>query len=82
MRLRNIPEAKGMGENGRYVIHDPASKKGAWHEGGRPLMIEIGMGKGRFIIEMALRHPECDYLGMERYESVLFRACERMGGIP
>ena len=82
MRLRNIPEAKGIVENSRYVIHDPASKKGAWHEGGRPLMIEIGMGKGRFIIEMALRHPECDYLGMERYESVLFRACERMEGIP
>lgn len=82
MRLRNIPEAKGIVENSRYVIHDPASKKGAWHEGGRPLMIEIGMGKGRFIIEMALRHPECDYLGMEMYESVLFRACERMEGIP
>lgn len=81
MRLRNIPEAKGIVENSKYVIHDPASKKGAWHVDGRPLMIEIGMGKGRFIIEMALRHPECDYLGMEMYESVLFRACERMEGI-
>ena len=48
----------------------------------KPLYIEIGMGKGRFIIETAQANPDKEYLGVERYESVLFRACERMEGIP
>ena len=81
MRLRNIPEAKDIVAASPHVVHDPRSRRGSW-KSGRPLFIEIGMGKGRFIIETASVHPENDYLGIERYESVLFRACERMDGIP
>ncbi len=81
MRLRNIPEAKGIVANSPYVIHDAADRRGHWKDGSdKPLFLEIGMGKGRFIIEHAQLHPENEYLGMERYESVLFRACERMEG--
>ena len=83
MRLRNIPEAKGIVEKSEYVIHDPWARRGTWkNERSAPLYLEIGMGKGRFIIETASVHPENEYLGIERYESVLFRACERMAGIP
>lgn len=81
MRLRNVPEAKEIVEKSPYVIHDAVSRRGHWKDGSeKPLFLEIGMGKGRFIIESAIRHPENEYLGMERYESVLFRACERMEG--
>lgn len=81
MRLRNVPGAKEAVEKSPYVIHDPESRRGRWkEENKKPLFLEIGMGKGRFIIESAIRHPENEYLGMERYESVLFRACERMEG--
>ncbi len=83
MRLRNIPEAKGIVESSRFVVQDPEAKRGQWKQDpGRKLLIEIGMGKGRFIIETASAHPESDYIGIERYPSVLFRACERMEGIP
>lgn len=82
MRLRNIPEAKGIVEASPFVIRDPEGRKGTWKRPGRPLVLEIGMGKGRFIIEQALLHPDWDFLGIERYESVLFRACEKMEGIP
>lgn len=83
MRLRNIPEAAEIVANSPYVIHDAKERRGHWkRDDGRPLYLEIGMGKGRFVIGQALEHPECDFLGMERYESVLFRACERMEGVP
>ena len=42
-----------------------------------PIRIEIGMGKGRFILEMARKHPEINYIGIERYSSVLLRAVEK-----
>ena len=82
MRLRNIPEAQGIVDNSRYVIHEPETMKGRWKQDpARPLILEIGMGKGRFIIENASAHPEADYIGIERYASVLFRACLRMEGV-
>ncbi len=81
MRLRNIPEAKEIIRNSPYVIPDPFSLKGRWKEQRRaPLFVEIGMGKGSFIMELAARHPENEYIGVERYESVLFRAAEKMEG--
>lgn len=82
MRLRYIPEAKGIVSESRFVVHDPFAMRGRWRKDDRPLYVEIGMGKGRFIIESAARNPGIDYLGIERYESVLFRACERMEGVP
>ena len=83
MRLRHIPEAQGIVDASRFVIHEPKEMRGCWKkDADRPLYLEIGMGKGRFIIEMASTHPEAEYLGIERYASVLFRACERMEGVP
>ena len=43
----------------------------------RPIRIEIGMGKGRFIMNMAKTHPEINFIGIERYSSVLLRAVEK-----
>lgn len=83
MRLRNIPEAKEIVARSAFVVKNPETHRGHWKEDpSRPLYVEIGTGKGRFLIETALLHPEADYIGVERYESVLFRACERMEGIP
>ena len=84
MRLRNIPEAKEIVAGSRYVIREPWEYRGRWQTftGGRPLYVEIGTGKGRFLMEMAARHPEIMFLGVERYESVLLRAVEKMEGKP
>ncbi len=81
MRLRNIPEAKEIVANSPYVIKNPAERRGMWKTfSGGPLYVEIGTGKGRFLMELAARHPENEYIGVEMYESVLMRACQKMEG--
>ena len=80
MRLRNIPEAKDIVADSPYVIQEPALWRGRWDslwKIPRPIHLEIGMGKGRFLMEMSLRHPETNYLGMELYDSVLLRALQK-----
>lgn len=44
----------------------------------KPIHIEIGMGKGRFLMGMAAQHPEINYIGIEKYSSVLLRAIQKM----
>ena len=81
MRLRNIPGADAAIEQSIYCIKNPEEQKGNWQsqfEKQQPLHIEIGMGKGRFIMDMATLHPEINYLGIERYSSVLLRALQKM----
>lgn len=83
MRLRNVPGAREAVTASAFVINDPASLKGCWHDGyakGRPLYVEIGSGKGRFLYEMAAQHGDRAYLGIERYSSVLVKAVEKMEG--
>lgn len=83
MRLRNIPRAGEVIENSAYVIHDPASARGLWHtlfQNNHPLHIEVGMGKGQFLTELAGQNPHINYVGIERYSSVLLRAVERLEG--
>lgn len=80
MRLRHIPGAEQMIEESPYVIQHPKEKKGLWREifgNDHPIHIEIGMGKGQFIIEMAKRNPEINYIGIERYSTVLVKALRK-----
>jgi tRNA (guanine-N7-)-methyltransferase len=77
MRLRNV---KGSRENiavSEFVVHDETSMKGKWHEvfgNDNPIHIEIGMGKGRFMMDMARLNPNVNYVGIEKYSSVLIPA--------
>lgn len=80
MRLRNIPGAKEVIEESCFVIHNPEEQKGQWQlqfDRRRPLHLEIGTGKGRFLLTMAQLHPEINYIGIEKYSSVLLRGVER-----
>ena len=80
MRLRHIRGAEEAIAASPYVIQDPASYRGAFRElfgNENPIRIEVGMGKGRFIMEMAALHPEINYIGIERYSSVLLRALQK-----
>lgn len=80
MRLRNIPGAKEAILKSPYVVQEPEKYKGRW-DGcfpvKKPLHIEVGMGKGRFLMDMASIHPEINYLGIEMYDSVLLRALQK-----
>ena len=81
MRLRNIPGADDAILNSDYCIKNPKEQRGHWQdcfEVTQPLHIEIGMGKGRFIMDMAALHPDINYIGIERYSSVLLRALQKM----
>lgn len=82
MRLRNIPGSREAIVQSRYVVHEEVmkEKKGRWSEvfgNDHPLYIEVGMGKGRFIAELAGRHPEYNFVGIEKYSSVLLRAVKK-----
>ena len=81
MRLRNIPGADAAITESVYCIKSPETHKGHWQEifpSQQPLHIEIGMGKGRFMMDLAAAHPDINYLGIERYSSVLLRALQKM----
>lgn len=80
MRLRNIPRAEGTIQAHPAVIKRPEAQKGCWSQvfgNKRPIHIEIGMGKGQFLLNMAARFPEINFIGIERYTSVLLRAVEK-----
>lgn len=82
MRLRNIPGSREVIAASPYVVHEDVmkEKRGCWSQvfgNAHPLYIEVGMGKGRFITELALRHPERNFVGIEKYSSVLLRALEK-----
>lgn len=82
MRLRNISGSRDVIADSKYVIQDPKSAKGNWRNlfgaSGDKLMIEVGMGKGRFIYTQAQLHPDTLYVGIEKYSSVLLRAIQKM----
>lgn len=84
MRLRHIPGAEETIAASPYVVQDPQSFKGCFCQlfgNQHPIRIEVGMGKGRFIMEMAQAHPDVNYIGIERYSSVLLRALQKREGL-
>ena len=85
MRLRNITGSKEMIAENEYVIHEPKEQKGKWKEifgNDAPIRLEIGMGKGRFLMTLAKENPGINYLGIEKYSSVLLRALQKMEAEP
>ena len=80
MRLRNVKGSRELIAANDFVVHEEETMKGKWHSffgNDNPIHIEVGMGKGRFIIDMAKLHPEINYIGIEKYSSVLVRAIEK-----
>ena len=82
MRLRNIPRAEGVLKECSQVIETPEEFRGHWasdvFQNDYPVHIEIGMGKGRFLMALAQKNPQINYIGIERYTSVLLRAVEKV----
>ena len=76
MRLRNVKNAKEIIDSSELVITKNI------FDNNHKLYIEIGCGKGDFIIENALRNPDINYIGIEKYESVLVRSLQKIENIP
>lgn len=80
MRLRNIPGADDVIKSHPIAIKNVKEYKSKWNEifgNDNPIHIEIGMGKGQFILNLARQNPQINYVGIERYSSVLLRALEK-----
>ena len=81
MRLRNVPGSREAIAESEYTINEPELNKGKWKEifgNDNPIRIEIGMGKGKFITTLAQQNPDINYIGIEKFSSVLIRAIEKM----
>lgn len=81
MRLRHIPGCEDFINSSKECVQQPYSHKGRWRDlfgNANPISLEIGMGKGAFLREMARLHPDRNFIGVERYESVLLKAVQRM----
>lgn len=81
MRLRNVTGSREVIAGSRFVVHEPAARKGKWREefgNDCPIHIEIGMGKGRFLMDLAAANPDINYIGIEKYSTVLLRAVQKM----
>ncbi len=82
MRLRNVSGAKEIITNSKYAILNPSDYKGKYSMifgNSNPIKIEIGMGKGTFIYNNALKYPDINFIGIEKFDSVLARAIQRIG---
>ena len=80
MRLKNIKGASEKILEGKYFISNPKDYRGKWNKlfnNNNPIYIEIGMGKGNFIIKNAIENPNINYIGIEKYDSVILRAVEK-----
>ena len=81
MRLRNNKNAKGILEESKYVVKNPEEYKGKWNKlfgNNNNIEIEIGCGKGNFIIENAKRYPNKNFIGIEMYDTVLMYAVNKI----
>lgn len=81
MRLRNVKGAKDIIENSKIVIENYIDYKGKFNilfNNNNPIHLEIGTGKGNFIINMAINNPNINFIGIEKYDSVLVRALEKI----
>jgi len=80
MRLRNVKGAREAMIESEYTVNSPEELKGCWREhfgNGNPIHLEIGTGKGRFLTTLATNNPDINYVGIEKYSSVLIRALEK-----
>ena len=86
MRLRNVKNKEEIMNQSPYLVKDSSAYRGKWSKcfhNQNPIYIEIGMGKGKFIIENALQHPEINFIGIEKYDSVIAKALQKIPeGIP
>ena len=84
MRVRNVKNKKEIISNSKYIVSNPVDYKGKWQElfnNSNPIYLEIGMGKGNFIIENAKMYPNINFIGIEKNASVITYAIKKIEGL-
>ena len=85
MRLRNVRNKESIMAVSNIIVWNPKDKIGHWQEefqNENPIHVEVGMGKGAFLKGMAEKYPDINFIGIEKYDSVVARAVENIGDIP
>ena len=80
MRLRNVKNKEEIMNASSYLVKDCFNYKGRWNEvfgNNNPIYIEIGMGKGKFIIDNAKMYPDINFIGIEKYDSVIAKGLQK-----
>lgn len=81
MRLRNVKNADNIVKDSEYVINEPNKYKGHYNKvfnNNNPIYLEIGMGKGDFLIDKARKNPNINFIGVEKYTSIMVRTIEKL----
>jgi len=81
MRQRNVKNKKEIINNSKAIILNPNEYIGVWNKvfnNSNPIYIEIGMGKGDFILENAIRYPDINFIGIEKYDSIMALAIKKI----
>ena len=81
MRLKNVKGATDIVNKSCYIIKNPKEFQGKYQKifnNSNPIHLEIGMGKGNFIINMAKSFPNINFIGIEMYDSVIVRAVQKL----
>ena len=81
MRIRNLKNKDEILANCSFLIKEPSNYINKWQDlfgNNNPIHIEIGMGKGKFITEMAKTNPNINFIGIEKYDSIIAKAIEKV----
>ena len=81
MRLKHIKNAEEIVSKSKYLEQNPRDNKGNWNKvfnNDNNIEIEIGTGKGKFIIEKAIQNPNINFVGIEKYDSPLVSAVKKL----
>ncbi len=84
MRLKHIKNAETIIASSPYLVKEANNYKGKWNKmfgNENPIYIEIGTGKGKFIISLAIDNPNINYIGIEKYDSPLVSAVKKLDDI-
>ena len=81
MRPRRVKNSQEILDNSKYYIDNPSDYKGKYNKlfgNDNPIRLEIGMGKGDFIIGMAQKYPDINFVGVEVQEAVIVKAIKKL----
>ena len=81
MRQRNVKNKKEIINNSKYIIENPSEYKGCYNKlfnNSNPIYIEIGMGKGDFILGNAIKYPNINFIGIEKFDSIMALAIKKI----
>lgn len=81
MEYNVIKNANQIVSNSTYVVNNPSKYKNKWNDffgNKNPIKLELGMGRGDFIIEMAKTYPNINFIGLEINDSQMVMAVKNL----